>query len=326
MRSYSNGGEHATIIKELKLRDCPVCVTPAMSGIPFLERRIDEDKFNSFSFASRKVPEYMNYKLLRCPNCDVIFACESPDGSEISHAYHQAAYDSKLEAIQAAETYEQALRPFLASMTDRKKALDIGTGSGVFLQRMRANGFLEVTGVEPSRAAIDAADIDIRSSIREGIFSAVDFEPSSFSLITCFMTLEHVSNPAILVRDCFRLLKLGGIMAVVVHDWRAWNNRLLGRLTPIVDIEHLQLFSKSSIVELCRRCGFVDIDCQSFWNNYQIDYWNRLLPIPLFLKQCVQFVLHKTGIGRFRLPMNVGNLMVVAHKKEAVNELSKVTE
>ena len=301
--------------EHLKARKCPVCMACATSGILFLDRRIDMNKLSSFSFASRKVPEYMNYKLLRCPHCDVIYACEAPEGSEISDAYHQAAYDSKYEALQAAEAYEQALKPFLAAMTDRHGMLDIGTGTGVFLQRMLAHGFSGVVGVEPSRAAIDAADMDIKVNIREGVFSADDFEPSSFSLICCFMTLEHVSDPAALVRDCFRLLKTGGIMAVVVHDWRAWNNRLLGRHTPIVDIEHLQLFSKDSITELFRRSDFIDIVCRSFWNSYRIDYWNRLLPSPLFLKHCTAFVLRKTGLGRFRLPMNVGNLMVVAHKK-----------
>ena len=304
----------ASLSENLKLRDCPICATSAASGISFLDRRIDKNRFGAFSFASRKVPEYMNYKLLHCPNCDVVYACESPDGSEISNAYHRAAYDSRAEAIQAAEVYEQALKPFLTRLPDRNGALDIGTGTGVFLQRMRANGFSEVVGVEPSRAAIDAAEMDIKSSIREGIFSAVDFKTSSFSLISCFMTLEHVSDPTVLVRECFRLLKPGGIMAVVVHDWRAWNNRLLGRFTPIIDIEHLQLFSKRSIVELYRRSGFVDIDCRSFWNRYRIDYWNRLLPMSLFLKRCAEFTLAKTGIGRLCLPLNVGNLMVVAKK------------
>ncbi len=302
-------------LNNLMSRNCPICATSAVLGAPFLDRKIDKDRFSVFSYSSRKVPEYMSYKLLRCPNCDVVYACESPDGSEISDAYHEAAYDSREEAIQAAEVYEKALTPFLASMTDRNRVLEIGTGTGVFLEFMRTKGFLEVVGIEPSRAAIDAADTNIKSSIREGMFSANDFEPSSFSLICCFMTLEHVLDPALLVRDCFSLLKPGGIMAVVVHDWRAWNNRLLGRLTPIVDIEHLQLFSKNSIMELYRCSGFVDIDCRSFWNSYQIDYWNRLLPTPLCLKRSVEFMLRKTGFAHLRISMNVGNLMVVAHKK-----------
>ena len=304
-----------SFLEDLKSRDCPICSSTAATGIHFMDRKIDKDRLNSFSFASRKDPEYMSYKLLRCPNCDVVYACESPKRSEISDAYHQAAYDSQEEAMHAAEAYEQALLPALTLMTDRRGVLDIGTGTGVFLKRMRAHGFSEVMGVEPSRAAIDAADMDIKLSIREGMFSAADFKASSFSLISCFMTLEHVSDPEMLVCDCFRLLKPGGMMVVVVHDWRAWNNRLLGRHTPIVDIEHFQLFSKKSITDLYRRSGFVDIDCRSFWNNYQIDYWNRLLPMPVYFKRFIAFMLRKTGVGNFRLPMNVGNLMVIAHKK-----------
>lgn len=306
-----------SLLENLKFRNCPVCATSFESGIRFLDRRIDKDKFGSFSFSSRKVPEYMNYKLLRCSNCDVVYACESPHGGEISEAYCQAAYDSKEAAKNAAETYEQALRPFLAGMTDRQGVLDIGTGTGVFLQRMRVNGFSALTGVEPSRAAIEAADMNIKSSIREGMFSGADFEQSSFSLISCFMTIEHVEDPAMLVRDCFRLLKPGGIMVVVAHDWRAWNNRLLGHYSPIVDIEHLQLFSRKSIVELYRRSGFVDINCQGFWNTYRIDYWNRLFPVPLFLKRWVELLLCKTDLGKVRVSMNVGNLMVIARKKES---------
>ncbi len=304
------------LLKDLKPRDCPVCLSSVDEGVHFLDRRIDQDRFSSFSFASRKTPEYMTYKLLRCLKCDVVYACESPGGSLISDAYHLASYDSKEAAVHAAEAYEKALLPFLNAMPDRQAVLDIGTGTGVFLQRMRARGFLSVTGVEPSRAAIEAADMDIKSSIREGMFLASDFKASSFSLISCFMTLEHVSDPAVLVRECFGLLKPGGMMVVVVHDRRAWNNRLLGRRSPIIDIEHLQLFSKKSIKELYQRCGFVDIDCRSFCNSYEIRYWNRLLPLPSFLKKSVEFILAKTGLGHVRLPMNVGNLMAVARKAD----------
>ena len=301
-------------MSELQLRNCPVCGASAVSGRPFLEHRVDKGRMNAFSYSSRKIPEYMCYAMLRCPNCDVVYARESPTGSEIGDAYHRAAFDSKEDANNAAESYEKALMPHLSTIDDRVGVLDIGTGTGIFLQRMRENGFADVNGVEPSRAAIDAADDDIKPCIREGMFSAANFKPSSFTLISCFMTLEHVFYPAALLRDCFHLLKPNGVLAVVVHDWRAWNNRLLGRRAPIIDIEHLQLFSKDSIHRLCLSSGFVDIDCRSFSNRYRIDYWNRLLPIPLLLKGGMAFILRKTGVGNLRLPMNVGNLMVVARK------------
>jgi hypothetical protein len=66
---------------------------------------------------------------------------------------------------------------------------------------------------------------------------------------------------------------------------------------------------------LFHRSGFVDIQCRSFWNCYRMDYWNRLLPTPSFLKRGLEIALRRTGVGNVRVPMNVGNLMVVAHSE-----------
>jgi SAM-dependent methyltransferase len=302
-------------LSALQRRNCPICGTNARAGIPFLDRHVNPARLGRHSFSSRKLPEYMCFTLLRCPVCDVVYACESPGGAAIDDAYQTSTFDSRQEAIDAAETYERALIPHLTLMTDRRGGLDIGAGTGAFLQRLQAHGFTELIGVEPSRAAVQAADAQIRPFIREEAFQADRFRAGSLSLITCFMTLEHVLEPATLIRDCWRLLRPGGLMASVVHDWRAWNNRLLGRYSPIVDIEHLQLFSKASILELHRRAGFVETQCERLWNRYSVDYWNRLLPTPLFLKRGLASALRKTGIGQVRFAMNVGNLMVVGHRE-----------
>lgn len=298
----------------LSIRDCPVCGCAVEKGIPFLDRHITESKLSEFSYASRKTPEFMRYRMLRCAQCDVLYACEAPEQSHLSAAYHQAAYDSQEEALHAAEAYEKALLPIIEGMSDRQGVLDIGTGTGVFLQRMQANGFTGVVGVEPSRSAIDAAAPDIRSCIREGIFSEKDFSKESFAMITCFMTLEHVTDPAALVREAVRLLKPGGVFVAVVHDWRAWNNRVLGARAPIIDIEHLQLFSPQSARTLLERQTLTDVRCSSFANSYCLDYWNRLFPTPDLFKQALTAILCATGIGRMRLSMNVGNLILTSRK------------
>lgn len=302
-------------LSKLEPRDCPVCGSNSGTGVPFLERNFRADRVDAMSFASRKAPEYMSYALSRCPTCDAVYAREAPTISEIGAAYHSAGFDSKAEALDAAETYERALRGHLLPMPDKGGALEIGTGTGAFLQRLRRLGFTGLAGVEPSRAAIDAADEDIRPSIREGLFRGADFEAESFSLIACFMTLEHVSEPATLLRDAHRLMKPDGILACVVHDWRAWNNRVLGRRAPIIDIEHLQIFSRKSVGELFRRAGFVGIECRSFRNRYRWAYWNRMLPLPMPLKRASESLLSSSGLGGLRLSMNVGNLMVVARKR-----------
>lgn len=301
-------------ISDLGVRDCPVCGACAADSIPFLERRIDTNRLGAYAYASRKMPEYMSFKLVRCPECDTVYACEAPSTDAVDDAYHQAAYDSREEALDAAEAYAMALKPLLATIVDRKGVLEIGAGTGAFLMQIKNSGFADVVGVEPSLAAIGAADEKIKSNIRSGVFCVGDYAASSFSLITCFMTLEHVHDPAGLVRDCFGLLKPGGYMAVVVHDWRAWNNKLLGRYAPIIDIEHLQIFSKKSITGLFEKSGFTDIRCDRLVNKYKLEYWNRLLPVPLIVKQWIRRLLVITGLARVRLKVNAGNLILIARR------------
>src|SRR5207245_2817162 len=90
----------------------------------------------------------------------------------------------------------------------------------------------------------------IRPTLREGVFVEGDFEPGSFDLICCFQTMEHVSAPRALAESCWRLLRPGGLLSLVTHDYRAPINRLLGRRSPIIDVAHLQLYCRSSLTEL----------------------------------------------------------------------------
>jgi hypothetical protein len=54
--------------------------------------------------------------------------------------------------------------------------------------------------------------------------------------------MEHVLDPKVIALPAFRLLRPGGAFVTVTHDHRGRLNRLLGRRSPIIDIEHLQLF------------------------------------------------------------------------------------
>ena len=58
-----------------------------------------------FSFASRKEPEFMRHRLVQCQVCDLVFADSPPSQDTLSHLYHDANYDSDLEADDAARVY-----------------------------------------------------------------------------------------------------------------------------------------------------------------------------------------------------------------------------
>jgi SAM-dependent methyltransferase len=299
--------KHAAI--EAAVRACPVCGAGADQTEPFLSDSRDDALLSASSFASRKVPEYMSHAMVRCRVCDLAYVDRPPSVDELAASYHAADYDSAEEAEDAADAYARAIAPVLTKLRNRGSALEIGTGTAAFLERLSDAGFGELVGIEPSTAAIDAAPEHRKAWIREGIFEGSDFPPESFDLICCFMTLEHVQDPGALVAAAHRLLRPGGVFVGVTHNRRAWLNRLLGRRSPIVDVEHMQLFSEQSSKELLSRNGYVEIGGASFRNAYRLGYWLRLVPMSRTLKDKLTRGIRGTLLDSRRIPFNVGNYM-----------------
>ena len=288
-------------------RSCPVCGASSEQSSLFIAENIDVSRISGFSFASRKAPEYMCHRMVRCHVCDVVYADSPPPVEQLAQAYHTACYDSSEEANDAAKSYALAIAPTLRRLPRREAALEIGAGTGIFLDHLKAAGFTTLVGVEPSSAAIAAAPEARRAWIREGMFEERDFAPESFDLICCFMTMEHVSDPRALAEAALRLLRPGGAFVTVTHDYRSVVNRLLGRRSPIIDIEHLQIFSRKSIGELFVRTGFKDVTVRSFANRYSLRYWLRLSPLPGAGKKGLAHLFAPAWLGRLHIGVNVGN-------------------
>jgi SAM-dependent methyltransferase len=147
------------------------------------------------------------------------------------------------------------------------------------------------------------------------MFVAGLYSSETFSLVTCFQTIEHVDDPGGLCREGLRILKPGGALVIIGHNRSGLLNRMLGRKSPIFDIEHLQLFSPSSLRRLLMNAGFESVTVQSFWNTYPISYWARLFPFPRPVKRIVTALLRATGLGRIPLSFPVGNLVAVGYRK-----------
>jgi len=289
-------------------RSCPLCSVQQSSSL-FAEAKLDPARLDQFAYASRKLPEYQHHRLLQCSRCDVVFASPVPDASDLASAYEAAAFDSQVEAHYAALTYAAALRPVFDRLPDRTGALDIGTGDGAFCRELRSLGFTDIVGLEPSSAPIAAANSDIRSCLRQDMFRPGLFSCGQFSAVTCFQTIEHVSEPLELCREAVRLLKPGGVLCLVGHNRRALSCRLLGRRSPIFDIEHLQLFTPQSIRRLLEEAGLHSVEVSTLYNRYPISYWTRLFPFPSLVKNALLWTLKTVRLGNIPLTLPAGNLV-----------------
>jgi len=295
-------------------RACPVCGSDSQYRV-FKEASFDASRWDRFAFASRKTPEYMHYRLLECGRCDVLYANPLPTRESLEAAYREADFDSGEEARYAGDSYAEFLPAILAKLSRRAAALDIGTGDGAFLEHLLGSGFERVVGVEPSRAPVEAARPSVRGLIRQSPFRPSDFERGSFSLITCFQTLEHVYEPLELCRSAFELLHPGGALFLVCHDRRALSARVLGTRSPIFDIEHLQLFSRASLSYALGNAGYDDVGTHAVVNRYPLSYWARLFPLPARAKGAALGALKQSGLGRVPLALAAGNFAAIGYKR-----------
>ena len=300
---------------ETAARPCPVCGTAADAGRVRYGERLDPARLDRFAFASRKLPELMHWRLVECPVCDLLFASPAPAGQALAAAYRDAGYDSREEAQYAASTYGGLLREVVPRLPAEGGVLDVGAGDGAFLGVLREHGFDDLVGLEPSLAALAAADPDIRPLIREDVLRAGDYEPGRFRLVSCLQTVEHLRDPLVTFQTAHGVLQEGGALFVVCHDRRAVTNRLLGRRSPIYDIEHLQLFSPRSLHALLERAGFRDVELCRFRNRYPLRYWLRLAPLGRRTKRGLIAALDRAGVGAVALTLPVGNLAAVAWRQ-----------
>lgn len=290
-------------------RDCPICGTKLRSTL-FAEANVRPEELDNFAFASRKLPEYMHGRLLECGNCDLLYSSPALDPAVLADCYRDAAFDSGLESEFAARTYARLLLPLAPSLPKPLSVLDIGCGDGTFLNQLRLEGFDELAGIEPSIIPIQAAKAEIRDTIRLGLFQASDYAPASFSVVTCFQVMEHVPAPLELTKGVFNLLKPGGAFAIIVHNRRAVSTKLLGRKSPIFDIEHLQLFSEQSGKCLLETAGFVNVQASSIWNRYPLHYWIKLFPLPRHMKVRLIELSRALAFGHLPISIPPGNLLI----------------
>ena len=109
---------------------------------------------------------------------------------------------------------DDAVFRFSAALADRARVLDAGAGEGKFAA---AFGRQRYTGVDLGIGDTDwnYAGLDALADLER-----LPFPDNSFDACINIVTLEHVREPAAVVKELYRTLKPGGkILLVTPHEW-----------------------------------------------------------------------------------------------------------
>ena len=115
------------------------------------------------------------------------------------------------------------INPLRANWIDKraevaeKTLLDVGCGGGIFSEAMAQRGAI-VTGIDMGDAPLAVANLHkLESGLNIDYFKATaeSFSDSNFQrfdAVTCLEMLEHVPNPASVVKACASMTKPGGTL------------------------------------------------------------------------------------------------------------------
>lgn len=117
-----------------------------------------------------------------------------------------------------------------------KKILDVGCGGGILSDSMARLGAF-VTGIDLATKALKVAKLHaLEANTPNVTYEEISAEakaeqaPASFDVVTCMEMLEHVPDPASVVKACAELVKPGGwvFFSTINRNPKAYISAILG--------------------------------------------------------------------------------------------------
>ena len=137
--------------------------------------------------------------------------------------------------------------------------LDIGCGYGAFLSAASDAGF-EVSGLDISTeaAAFCSDELGYRSlACSAEDCTAPDFGVDGFDVITMWFVIEHLENPAAILRKVHSMLEPGGVFAFSTPNFDGITRRVdQSRFFSENPLDHHTVWSPGAVRRLLRKSGF----------------------------------------------------------------------
>lgn len=128
------------------------------------------------------------------------------------------------------------------------RVLDFGCGWGKFLAVCQQFGF-EAVGVDRSEARRCLSSVPIYADLSD--------VTGQFHAITLLEVLEHLDNPAAMLRELSRFLVIGGVLILETPDCSGVSGiHSLSDYRKIHPLEHINAFTHHTLKSIAERAGF----------------------------------------------------------------------
>lgn len=149
-----------------------------------------------------------------------------------------------------------------------KRVVDVGCGGGILSDSMARSG-AQVLGIDLSTKPLRVAELHAMEAGTEGVEyreiaveALAEEQPAGFDVVTCMEMLEHVPDPASVVRACAALVKPGGwvFLSTLNRNAKAFLLAIVGaeyvmNMLPKGTHEYARFLKPSELAQFARDAG-----------------------------------------------------------------------
>ncbi len=238
-------------MSKFNVSECPVC---------------DNNSFQPFLTCTDHFVSQETFRLKSCNICGFKITEDIPEESNIGGYYQSEEYISHSNTRQGivnrmyhlVRNYMLARKRKLVQRITKGKTgliLDIGTGTGFFLNEMKKHGW-EITGIEKSEEARNFAKSEFDLDIKP-VEESVHLEDSGYDVITLWHVLEHIHSLEESMEKYMRLLKRKGKLVIAVPNHASYDAEHYKEFWAAYDVpRHIWHFSPQQMIRFGKKKGF----------------------------------------------------------------------
>ncbi|MCF8056358.1 MAG: class I SAM-dependent methyltransferase [Desulfocapsa sp.] len=217
------------------------------------------------------------FRMVKCRECGLIYQNPQLDPREILtfypedyHSYYtpidqETSWFSRLDRQRGVQRRCQVVQKRVGKPG---RLLDVGCGTGVFINGMHQNGW-QVFGSDLNRKAVELARAHLDFDIRVGELAEIHYPDNFFDVLTMWDVLEHVHDPRGTLVEVARILKPGGWAIINIPNPIGLDARIFGETWIGWDVpRHLHIMSPALMNRYLEESGFSPAEFLSFTGRH----------------------------------------------------------